>query len=52
MAAAAFIWAAVLGWFLFAEAVGWSTVAGAALVAAGCLLASSQPWPHRHWPGE
>lgn len=36
----AFIWAIMLGWFFFDEAVGWSTLAGAALIIAGCLLAS------------
>lgn len=42
----AFIWAAILGWFLFGEALGWSTVLGAALITVGCLLASrSKPKP-------
>jgi S-adenosylmethionine uptake transporter len=36
----AFIWAAILGWFLFDEALGWSTVLGAVLITIGCLLAS------------
>ena len=36
----AFIWAAILGWFIFDEAVGWSTVLGAVLITIGCLLAS------------
>jgi len=36
----AFVWAAILGWFLFDEAVGWATVVGAMLITAGCLLAS------------
>ncbi len=36
----AFIWAAILGWFLFDEALGWSTVLGAVLITLGCLLAS------------
>jgi S-adenosylmethionine uptake transporter len=36
----AFIWAIILGWVFFEEAVGWSTLAGASLIIAGCLLAS------------
>ena len=36
----AFIWATILGWMFFHEAVGWSTLAGAVLIIAGCLLAS------------
>lgn len=36
----AFVWAATLGWFIFDEAVGWSTVLGAVLITIGCLLAS------------
>jgi S-adenosylmethionine uptake transporter len=36
----AFVWAAILGWFIFDEAVGWSTVLGAVLITIGCLLAS------------
>jgi S-adenosylmethionine uptake transporter len=36
----AFIWAIVLGWVFFHEAVGWSTLAGAALIIVGCLVAS------------
>lgn len=36
----AFIWAAILGWFIFDEALGWSTALGAVLITAGCLLAS------------
>jgi S-adenosylmethionine uptake transporter len=36
----AFIWAAILGWFLFDETVGWSTIVGAVLITIGCLLAS------------
>lgn len=36
----AFIWAAILGWFMFDEAVGWSTVVGAVLITVGCLLVS------------
>src|SRR5690606_29252253 len=36
----AFIWAIALGWVFFHEAVGWSTLAGAALIIVGCLVAS------------
>jgi S-adenosylmethionine uptake transporter len=36
----AFIWAIVLGWVFFHEAVGWSTLAGAGLIIVGCLVAS------------
>ena len=36
----AFIWAMILGWVFFQETVGWSTLAGAALIIGGCLLAS------------
>ena len=36
----AFIWAIILGWVFFDEAVGWSTLAGALLIIAGCLLAA------------
>jgi S-adenosylmethionine uptake transporter len=36
----AFVWAIILGWVFFDEAVGWSTLAGAFLIIIGCLLAS------------
>ena len=36
----AFVWAVILGWVFFGETVGWSTVVGAALIIASCLLAS------------
>nr|WP_292769112.1 DMT family transporter [Mesorhizobium sp.] len=36
----AFVWAILLGWFFFDEAVGVSTIAGAVLITLGCLLAS------------
>jgi S-adenosylmethionine uptake transporter len=36
----AFIWAAILGWIFFAEAVTPITLAGTALIVAGCLLAA------------
>ncbi len=34
----AFVWAALLGWFIFDEKVEWTTAAGTALIVAGCLL--------------
>jgi S-adenosylmethionine uptake transporter len=37
-----FIWAALLGWFIFAEPVGWFTLAGAALIVIACLIAASR----------
>ncbi|WP_448659305.1 DMT family transporter [Sphingomonas sp. CJ99] len=36
----AFAWAAVLGWLVFGEVVSAWTVAGAALIVAGCILAA------------
>ncbi len=36
----AFIWAIVLGWFFFGEAVTWTTLAGAGLIVASCLIAA------------
>lgn len=36
----AFIWAIGLGWFFFGEAVAWTTLAGACLIVAGCLIAA------------
>jgi S-adenosylmethionine uptake transporter len=36
----AFIWAIILGWVFFGETVGWPTLAGAALIIVGCLLAA------------
>jgi S-adenosylmethionine uptake transporter len=36
----AFIWAALLGWLMFAEALTWPTVGGAVLIVAGCLMAT------------
>ena len=38
----AFIWAAILGWLFFSEPVSTYTVAGAALIVGGCLLAASR----------
>lgn len=36
----AFIWAALFGWLVFAERVSWFTLAGAAMIVAGCLIAA------------
>lgn len=36
----AFIWAVLLGWTVFGEPVGLLTIAGAALIIAGCAIAS------------
>lgn len=36
----AFLWAAVLGWLVFAEGISLYTVAGAALIVGGCVIAS------------
>jgi len=36
----AFIWAAIMGWLMFAEAVTAPTIGGAVLIVAGCLLAA------------
>lgn len=36
----AFIWAIALGWLFFDEAVTWTTLAGAGLIVASCLIAS------------
>lgn len=35
----AFIWAALIGWLMFAEPVTWRTLAGVVLIVAGCLMA-------------
>jgi S-adenosylmethionine uptake transporter len=42
----AFIWAAIVGWVAFAEPVTTSTVAGAVLIVAGCLIAARQQPDH------
>jgi S-adenosylmethionine uptake transporter len=34
----AFVWAAILGWYFFAEPVTWMTLAGTVLIVAGCLV--------------
>ncbi|TIO74228.1 MAG: DMT family transporter [Mesorhizobium sp.] len=36
----AFVWAITFGWFFFGEAVAWTTLAGACLIVAGCLIAA------------
>lgn len=40
-----FIWAVLLGWFVFAEPVGWFTLAGAALIVFACLIAATRRRP-------
>ncbi len=42
----AFIWAAIMGWLFFAEPLTMATVAGTALIVAGCVIAA------RSKPGE
>ncbi len=42
----AFIWAAFLGWLVFAEKVTLITVAGTALIVIGCLIAAAQHRDH------
>lgn len=39
----AFLWAALLGWLVFAEPLSPFTLAGAALIVAGCILAARGP---------
>lgn len=39
----AFLWAALFGWLVFGETLSGWTVAGAALIVAGCLLAARKP---------
>lgn len=36
----AFVWAALLGWFVFDEPVSWTTIFGAGMIIAGCLIAA------------
>lgn len=36
----AFIWAIAFGWYFFDEVVGWTTVVGAGLIIAACLIAA------------
>ena len=42
----AFIWAALLGWLVFAEEVTLTTVAGTALIVIGCLVTARQQPDH------
>jgi S-adenosylmethionine uptake transporter len=37
-----FLWAALFGWWWFAEPVGLATVAGAVLIVLGCWIAARQ----------
>ena len=39
----AFLWAALFGWLVFAEPLSPFTLAGAALIVAGCILAARKP---------
>jgi S-adenosylmethionine uptake transporter len=39
----AFLWAALLGWLIFAEPVGPATLAGAALIVLGCWIGTRDP---------
>ena len=39
----AFLWAMLFGWLFFNEGVSWFTLAGAALIVAGCILAARRP---------
>lgn len=36
----AFVWAIMLGWYFFNESVEWTTLVGAGLIIAGCLIAA------------
>jgi S-adenosylmethionine uptake transporter len=38
-----FLWAMLFGWLVFGESVSLYTLAGAALIIAGCILAASKP---------
>ena len=42
---AAFVWSALFGWLAFGERVSLYTVAGAAFIIAGCLVAVRKPAP-------
>lgn len=39
----AFVWAALIGWIMFDEAVTWATLAGVVLIVGGCLIAARKP---------
>jgi S-adenosylmethionine uptake transporter len=41
----AFLWAAALGWLVFRESVSLYTLAGAAAIVAGCLIAARRKFP-------
>jgi S-adenosylmethionine uptake transporter len=41
----AFIWAALMGWLAFGEALAFATVAGTALIVGGCVLAARAGGP-------
>ena len=47
-----FIWAAMLGWFIFGEEVSGFTLAGAALIVGACLTAASRRAPDHVVPAE
>jgi S-adenosylmethionine uptake transporter len=38
-----FVWAAILGWLFFGEAVTLPTLAGTALIVSGCWIAARAP---------
>ena len=38
-----FLWAMALGWLVFGEGVSWFTLAGAALIVGGCVVAARRP---------
>ena len=39
----AFLWAALFGWLIFDEPLSPFTLAGAAMIVAGCILAARRP---------
>lgn len=43
----AFIWASLFGWWWFAESLAIMTVAGCAMIVAGCWVATTSPQPER-----
>ncbi|WP_309753657.1 DMT family transporter [Novosphingobium sp.] len=42
----AFIWAAIMGWFMFGEGLSLPTIAGAALIVVGCWIAARKQGMH------
>jgi S-adenosylmethionine uptake transporter len=42
-----FFWAALMGYWWFDEPLGWATIAGAALIVAGCVIGTSSPPPEQ-----